>query len=82
MADTVKSDHEALLTEANRLTEQRDVREAELRATDKGTTTYSIAKRRFDSAMQELADFRSYWRKIGEVTGQRTGVVVQNNTEV
>ena len=81
MAKAEKSEHEMVADEAARLEAQRDAREAEMRAETKGTVAYSLAKRRFDDAMRELAEFRKYWRAIGEVTGGRTGIHVENNTE-
>ena len=77
---TEATEHDLVAAEAARLEAQRDEREAELRAETKGTVAHSLAKRRFDDAMRELAEFRRYWRQIGEVTGTRTGIAVENNT--
>lgn len=77
-----KTDEELMLEEADRLENQYHARLAEMNAETKGTVAHSMAKRRFNSAMQELADFRSYWRSIGTALGLRTGVAVENNTEV
>jgi hypothetical protein len=76
-----KTDEELMLEEADRLEVQYHARLAEMNALEKGSVAHSMAKRRFNSAMQELADFRSYWRNIGAALGLRTGVSVQNNTE-
>lgn len=76
-----RSDHDKVADEAARLERQRDDREAEMRAETKGTVGHQLAKRKFDASMQELGEFRKFWRQIGEVTGGRTGILVVNNVE-
>lgn len=73
-------DAQLLLAEAARLNDQVDETLAARHAAKAaGGVEYKLALDRHRRAMQELADFRAYWRAIGEAAGVRSGVRVEHN---